>query len=112
MTEHIREMSARSRQSLPKNRIEFVAWIIARGGLGMIFLLLLIAVWWQGEKRNDEMRDLVKANVAAFQQVSNDLKSQRELYLDSCVRMRETADVITDELKDIRRSLPASTTAH
>lgn len=108
MTEHFRELSHRSRNALPRNRVEMGAWLIQKGGLGMIFLLLLVAVWWQGEKRTDEMRDLVKANVAAFQQVSADLQAQRTQASESGARMREAQGQIMDELRELRRRDPSS----
>lgn len=111
MTEHLRELNHRSRNALPRNRFEMGAWLIQKGGLGMIFLALLVAVWWQGEKRNDELRDLVKANVAAFQQVSADLQSQRVQSSESSARMREAQGQIMDELREIRRRDGATVSA-
>lgn len=109
MTQHLREMSLRSRNALPRNRFELAAWLIRQGGLGMIFLVLLSVVWYNGERRNDELRDIVRANVQAFQQVSADLQAQRQLSAESQLRMRESVQTIMDELREIRRRDPATT---
>lgn len=60
---------------------------------------MLVAVWWQGEKRNDDTRNLVEANVAAFRQVSADLQSQRDAMSEirSDIRdLRQPSTVQTD----------------
>ena len=112
MTEHLKEMTYRSRAALPRNRFEMAAWLLQKGGMGFIFLFMLVAVWWQGERRNDEMRELVQANVAAFQQVSAELQSQRQTSADSAVRMRESVTAIMDELRTLRVPQPSQTSSH
>jgi Flp pilus assembly protein TadB len=112
MTETIREMTARSRNALPRNRYELIAWFYTKLGPVSIVLIMLAAVWWQGERRNDEMRDIVKANVAAFQQVSADLQSQRLAFQESNTRMRESVETIMQELRSLRHSSSATTSTH
>ena len=103
MTQEFKNLSYRSRAALPKTNTELAAWILHKGGLGMIFLALLAVVWMTGEKRNDEMIDLVKRNVAAFQQVSSDLQNQRASAEESNIRMREAVTQLMAELRDLRR---------
>lgn len=109
MTEHLKEMTYRSRAALPRNRFEMAAWLLQKGGMGFIFLFMLVAVWWNGERHNDEMRDLVRANVEAFKQVSSDLQSQRADSESASTRLREDLTDIMSELRASRRLDPAAT---
>lgn len=91
MTEHIREMSSRSREALPKNKYELAAYAIRWLGPVVIFLPFAWIILQDSEKRSDRMVDMVEANVAAFKQVSADLQTQRD-----------TLSEIRSDIRDLR----------
>lgn len=104
MTEHIREMSSRSREALPKNKYELAAYAIRWLGPVVIFLPFAWIILQNSEKRSDRTVDMVEANVAAFKQVSADLQTQRD-----------TLSEIRSDIRDLRHPSTVQnnpTTAH
>lgn len=102
MTTQIKEMHERQKQALPKNAYEFAAWFIMQFGFTGVVIIACAALWWNNERRSDEMKDLIRANVTALQQTTAEIRASDAKHSEGIERMGESVGAITQDLKQIR----------